>query len=245
MKAATFRRRRRPGFTIAEVMVTLTIMMLVIGGALGLYLSGLKAMYKDMQRLATNATIRKLTLQIAKETIDSSEFYVFPTYQSLDGTVNLATDLAPLVTDAYGTQIAYGDCLVLVTRSSDDTTANVRQIHIYYRIVTSPEQQGPLQFYESQDYGVAGTTTDLTTLLNAINLKVTPAYPGSTVLAPVARGRQEAGTATYYPVFSTESTGPAPTNHSVSLNIEVVNGTSANNQLSSSSFNYTISPRTK
>jgi hypothetical protein len=34
-----------------------------------------------------------------------------------------------------------------------------------------------------------------------------------------------------------------PTNDSVSINVEIINGTTANSMLSSSSFNYTISPR--
>jgi hypothetical protein len=234
---------RSRGFTVVEVMITMTIMMLVTAGALGLFLSGSKAMYKDMQRLITDGSLRKITLQVAKETIDSSEFYLFPNYLSLDGTVNLATDLSPLETDAYNTDVAYGDCLVLVTRVTVDDTSNVRQFRIYYRAVTSPDQQGELRYYEGTDYGVSGTATPLATLLNGVVLSTTPAYPGSRVLASITRGRKRTGLTTYYPIFSTESTGPTPTNESVSLNIEVINGSSVNNLLSSSSFNYTISPR--
>lgn len=237
------------GFTLTEVLITVTIMMLVSAGALAVFLNGSKAMYKDMQRLATDAALRKITLQVAKETIDSSEFYVFPTYEALDGNVDLVADLSPLYIDSVHTQVAYGDCLVLVTRVTVDDTSNVRQFRIYYRTVTSPDQQGELRYYEGTDYGTSGTATTLTSLLNTINLRTTPAYAGSRVLASIARGRQKSSTDTstypntYYPIFSTESTGTTPTNESVSLNVEVVNGSSVNNLLSSSSFNYTISPR--
>jgi Tfp pilus assembly protein PilV len=249
MKNLSAPARGQRGFTVAEVMITMTIMMLVSAGALAVFLNGSKAMYKDMQRLATDAALRKITLQVAKETLDSSEFYVFPTYASLDGSVDLTADLSPLYIDSSNTEVAYGDCLVLVTRVSIDMTAKVRQFRIYYRAVTSADQQGELRYYEGTDYGAGGTTTSLTNLLNTINLRTTPTFTGSRVLASVARGRLKSGTdtctypGTYYPIFSTESTGTTPTNESVSLNVEVVNGSSANNLLSSSSFNYTISPR--
>jgi hypothetical protein len=47
----------------------------------------------------------------------------------------------------------------------------------------------------------------------------------------------------FYPIFSSESSTATPVNDGVSINVEIINGTTAANQLSSSSFNYTISPR--
>jgi hypothetical protein len=132
---------------------------------------------------------------------------------------------------------------VLVTRVTVDQTSNVRQFRIYYRTVKTPEEQGELRYYESDDYGSDGTSTSLTSLLNAVKLKTTPAYPGTRVLASITRGKPKADGTGYFPVFSTQATVPAATNESVSLNIEVINGKSATNMLSSSSFNYTISPR--
>jgi hypothetical protein len=46
-----------------------------------------------------------------------------------------------------------------------------------------------------------------------------------------------------YPAFSTESPNSTPINGFVAINLEFVNGSTVNNLLSSSSFNYTISPR--
>ncbi len=248
MKTRPCQPARAAGFTLTEVLITITILGLVTAGALSVVVVGLKMMYKDTQRLTTDATLRKLTLSVAKETIDSTEFYVFPNYQALDGSVDLTNDIAPLnPTDpAPGeTQLASGDCLVLVTRVRADVTSNVYQFRVYYRPVTDPSVQAPLRYYESAPFGAdptQGTATPLTTLLNAVNLKTTPVYPGSVVLAKVTRGKPNPDGG-YFPVFSTEATVATPTNESVSLNIEVINGTTAFNQLSSSSFNYTISPR--
>jgi hypothetical protein len=220
-------------------------------------------MYKDTQRLVTNASLRKFTLQVAKETIDSSEFYLFPSYAALDGTVDLTADVSQLTTDAYDTQIAHGDCLVLVTRVTVDENSAVRQFRIYYRTTTNPNNTAAIRYYESKDYGAAGTSTSLGDLLNAVNLKSNWATTGSE-LGAISRGRQfttsgshwcplstppftSSNTCThandYYPIFSSESATVTATNESISINVEIINGTSANNQLSSSSFNFTISPR--
>ncbi|NBN96499.1 MAG: hypothetical protein EBV41_02565, partial [Actinobacteria bacterium] len=78
----------------------------------------------DTQRLITNASLRSFMAQISKETLDASYFYVFPSYTTLDGTLNLAADFSSLLQfqDAadndYDKWVAHGDCLVLVTRTS-------------------------------------------------------------------------------------------------------------------------------
>lgn len=243
------RRSRAGGYTLSEILITTTILGMVTAGTLAVFIMGMRSMYRDIERLSTDSTLRRLTLHVAKETIDSTEFYVFPTYESLDGSVNLVTDISPLdpaEPDEGETQLASGDCLVLVTRVSIDTTSNVRQFRIYYRPVKVAGATGALRYYESPLYGLenTGTATALTTLLNAVNLKTTPAFAGSREIAATTRGKPDPDNAgTFLPIFSTEATVPTATNESVSLNIEVINGSSSLNLLSSSSFNYTISPR--
>lgn len=243
MKISSPRRRRTAGFTLVEAMMAGTIASLVMAGTMATFMFGFRTMYKDNQRLATNATLRYFIAQVSKETLDATEFYVFPNYKSLDGNVDLVGDVSSLQADAFGTFLAYGDCLVLVTRVSATTTANVRQIRIYYRVTTDSEEIAPVRYYESTNWGAAGTSTALGTLINAINLSSNPTISGSRVIVNNARGRQQTGGTTVYPIFSTESATTSPTNDSVSINVEVINGASVNNMLSSSSFNYTISPR--
>ncbi len=232
------------GFTLVEAMVSSAIAAMVLGGTMVTFMFGFRTMYKDTQRLATNATLRYFIAQISKETLDATEFYVFPDYKDLDGSVSTSSDVASLQADSYGTFLAYGDCLVLVTRVSTSGSSNVRQIRIYYRVATNSATVAPVRFYEGQDYGASGTASSLTTLLNAINLKDYPSQSRTREMVAHARGRLKTGTSsTYYPIFSTESATMTPTNDSVSINIEVINGSEVNNLLSSSSFNYTISPR--
>lgn len=236
----------RAGFTLVEILVAMTISVLVMGLTLAVFTTALRAMYRDIQRLATDAALRSFTTQVAKETLDSTEFYVFPTYEKLDGDVDLSADVSSLSPDD-GVYQAFGDCLVLVTRVSTQATAPVRQFRIYYRVATSPDLQAPIRYYESGDYGSSGTSASLATLLNAVTLRTTPNIAGSRQVVANTRGRLRDPAPTVapfcYPIFSTDSETPTPTNDSVSINVEIITGTTVNNLLSSSSFHYTISPR--
>jgi hypothetical protein len=276
MKTAAIRSRRRAsrrGFTLVETMIAASLSFLTLGLVLGTFLFCLRSMYKDAQRMATNSSLRAFTAHVSKETIDSSEFHLFAGYAKLDGNVDLAADVAQPAGADYGTEATYGDCLVLVTRVTVDADADIRQFRIYYRVPanaagtatpSAPNNAGSIRYYESADYGAAGTATSLAALLNAVNLNANPHVSGSRRLVQTARGRPipaagahwcplatppfiAANRCThpddFYPIFSSESSTATPVNDGVSINVEILNATAAANQLSSSSFNYTISPR--
>lgn len=244
--------RRVSGFTLVEAMVTITIVGLVMTIALKTFVDALLIQYKDYQRLSTDGTLRYFIAQVAKQTLDASEFYVFPTYQSLDGAVNLTTDPSTQNTDNFNTYIGEGDCLVLVTRVNTDIANSVIQrFRIYYRVATSPDTQAPIRYYDSGDV-TSSAVTAVATLLNGVNLSTTPNITGSTQIVANCRGRLRtnySGTPSassspyYHPIFATESSTSTAVDTAVSINVEIINGTTTNNMLSSSSFNYTISPR--
>lgn len=263
------------GFTLVEVMISLAIVVAVMAMCMSSFLFSLRTMYKDNQRLATNASLRGFMAQISKETLDASTFYLFPYYTALDGSVNLLTDpcfpAAPLI-DAAGTEfdkwIAHGDCLVLITKTSLYRTSDIRQIRIYYRVTTNQttvNNEASIRYYETTDWGEGPAPTspitvgasnghlfsNLATELNAINLNSNPSLTGSKQLTARSKGRIVPSPYTgyaagdFYPVFSTESASANPAAGFISINIEFINGsnTGTNKLLSSSSFNYTISPR--
>ncbi len=76
MKTSLLRSRRSTGFTLAEVMISMTIVSMVMAMCMSTFLFGLRAMYKDTQRLATNANLRSFMAQISKETLDASYFWL-------------------------------------------------------------------------------------------------------------------------------------------------------------------------
>jgi prepilin-type N-terminal cleavage/methylation domain-containing protein len=263
-------RPSRSGFTLVEVMISMTIVTLVLGMAMSTFLFGLRTMYKDTQRLATNASLRAFMAQISKETLDASYFYLFPYYTSLTSTVNLATDTAPMTAfiyaadDDYDKWVAHGDCLVLVTKTSLYRTTDIKQIRIYYRVTTNQTDvnaEAAVRYYETPNTagpgdgwgeGTAAASnghTDVTAELRAINLNSNPLMAGTKLLNPRSKGRVIPAptspnvTGDRYPIFSSESPSASSTNGFISINVEFINGNTINNLLSSSSFNYTISPR--
>jgi len=240
-------------------------------------------MYKDNQRLATNASLRTFMAQISKETLNASYFYLFAYYTKLDTAVDLAVDpLLPAQSEDYTNPdydkwVAHGDCLVLITKTSKYRTTDIRQIRVYYRVTTNQattNAEAPLRYYETADWdeGPAPNNPDptnanptltnghpltgLATDLSAINLNGNPSRAGSRLISPRTKGKKVPpvlSTGTYpngpyvsgdlYPVFSSESPNQSATNGYISINVEFINGSTTNNLLSSSSFNYTISPR--
>lgn len=281
--------RPNSGFTLIEILISVSVLGSVMAMVLSSFVMMSRTMYKDNQRLATNASLRSFMAQISKETLDASCFYLFLNYAKLDGSVDLVADPVPLnqnadySDDAYDKWVAHGDCLVLVTKTSVHRTTDIRQIRIYYRRAKTQAEcnvDAPLRYYESPDWGEGSAddgnaSTDdtnghpfanLATYLNAINLNSSttgvsytsagtaynPAaadFAGSKLLTLRTRGRSVPAPYTPYaagdrfPMFSAESGTATASGGFISINVEFINGTTSNNLLSSSSFNYTISPR--
>ncbi len=279
MKTLTNSRRGPAAFTLVEVLISMGVVTIVLSMCMSTFLFGLRTMYKDSQRLETNASLRSLMAQISKETLDASFFYLFPYYTAIDTNVNLTADPSTMIQienaadDDYDKWVAHGDCLVLVTTTSQYRTTDIRQIRIYYRVVTNQTQrnsQATIRYYEtpdtagpglgwgegSPDDGNPGTNdgnghplSGLAAELNAINLAANPVRANTKQLVAKTIGRAVPSPYTpfapgdRYPVFSSESPDATATNGFIAINMEVVNGTTVNNLLSSSSFNYTVSPR--
>ena len=78
MKTFPHKKSAQAGFTLVEVLISLSIVTMVMAMALSTFLYGLRMMYKDNQRLATNTNLRYFMAQVAKATLDASEFYIYP-----------------------------------------------------------------------------------------------------------------------------------------------------------------------
>ena len=64
MKTSSSRPCGSAGFTLVEVMISMTIVSIVMGMCMSTFLLGLRTMYKDTQRLATNASLRSFMAQV-------------------------------------------------------------------------------------------------------------------------------------------------------------------------------------
>jgi len=259
------RRAGTAGFSLIELMISSTIVLLITSLAIGTSLFGLRMMYKDTERLQSNANLRTFISNITNKTVSSSFYYLFPYYTSLDGSVDLINDPSALTqiynaaNDTFDEYSAFGDCLVLVTKTSEFRTSDIRRVRIYYRVTTNQagaNADAALRYYETADWGEGNSTTsnghpvsNLAATLNAINLSTSPLITGSKLVNSRTRGRLVPSPSTpyvagdRYHIFSTLSPTASRTAGNISINVEFINGTTARNTISSSSFNYTISPR--
>lgn len=248
--------RASQGFTLVEVMMAMTILAVVVSMTMSQFLYGMRVLYRDSARAETNANLRRFTSNITRQTLDASEFYLFPYYTALDGNIDLTADKAALTIGADDIYDANGDCLVLITKTTDQTPVKIRRIRIYYRVTTNQttmNADAPIRLYDTGESGTwgenAGNThaySALKAALDGIVLSSAPTLSGSTEIYSRTRGRKKTASTDLYPIFSSASPSPSSSSDStVSINVEFLNGSNASGQklLSSSSFNYTISPR--
>lgn len=259
-------RRSSAGMTLVEIMVAMTIVVMAVGGALSVFLSGLKMMYKDSQRLENNRTLRSFLSKVSAKAVDSTEFYLLTNYASIDGSIDLSTgdpaswpgssNIAAPTANAYGSNTANGDCLVLISRTNTTSSGQIYAVRVFYRYTTSVSNQAPLRMYEMLFAGgpATGTTATVNTVLNSISInrgvgQYSDTVAGTAVATTVVQladksiGRIDTVTGTRLPIFAAEVPYPQPVQENVSINVEVINGINQNDKISSSSFNYIISPR--
>jgi hypothetical protein len=243
MKSFSSRRHSR-GFTLPEILITGSIATTVIGLTLGTFLMGLRTVTKDAKRLHTNGSLRHLTGHVARHTLGATGFYLFPSFASLDGNVDIVNDLSPN-DDPGGGFLFHGDCLVLETKTDTSANSRIRQIRIYYRApgLGQANNPGPIRYIEGRDYGPGGAPagTTVTTLLNTYNLAANANPASAKTLVESALGNpRTASPFGNYPIFSTvDNVAPGASAQNLSINAVLVSEGVAN----ASSLNYTISPR--
>jgi len=102
--------RRSPqlGFTMIEILISTTILMLAMGGIVLFLAQELRVYYYDSNRLSVNHDIRKFTQDLARDVDSASYFMIFPDYStrisnSKDGNVlnGGSGDFLLLVSCAY------------------------------------------------------------------------------------------------------------------------------------------------
>lgn len=129
--------KSRGGFTLAEVMVTLTILSLVLGMVLTFTVENLKASFVSEQKNKINYDIRKITNEMFNNSRDSNYFLLYKSFDDLDR--NEAGD-------RLGESNA-GDFLVLVYQSDpDDLNFGARDVEkiIGYYLTTTTTSEGEL-----------------------------------------------------------------------------------------------------
>jgi type II secretory pathway pseudopilin PulG len=150
-------RSRQGGFTLAETLIALTIMLMALACTLTLFTRELKSYFYDSHRLQLNRDIRKFTQDMATDVAASSYFMIFTDFQTrLNGTFdgNLPSgnsgDFLVLVSNAICVPDASNNPSVNGVAYAGLTvgTNYVYQMIGYYRDVPSPNSNnatGPVR----------------------------------------------------------------------------------------------------
>ncbi len=144
------------GFTMAEMMVALTIIGFTMAGVVAFTFQGLNVYAYDSGRLLVNNDMRKFTGAMTTDAVYSNYFRIYPDFATR------STTSSGVTTDAYVRDGQTGDFLVLVfadTNTSGVTTIN--RLIGYYR---DPDNTGigPVRKFDVtvSPATIIGTTTN-------------------------------------------------------------------------------------
>jgi prepilin-type N-terminal cleavage/methylation domain-containing protein len=141
------RSRRRRGMTLAEIMVSMTIMGVASVGVLRFLISGLNIYHYDQGRIKVNEDIRSFTQEMTTNAVYSNYFRLYSSF------TNRSTTVAGTTVDAGLNDGQSGDMLVLVFCDTNATTGKttVNRLVGYYRQPadpSSPSSTGPVRKFD-------------------------------------------------------------------------------------------------
>jgi prepilin-type N-terminal cleavage/methylation domain-containing protein len=143
--------QRRRGFTLVEIMISMSIFGVIMLGALTVYMQALNIYSYDEGKIQVNRDIRSLTMEMAANATYANYFLIYPDF-STRTTTTTTTDP---VTGATTTKISdlsvndgvSGDMLVLIFNDDADDTKVSRLIG-YYRAPTGSINEGPVRRFD-------------------------------------------------------------------------------------------------
>lgn len=153
----TFRsptRSRSSAFTLVEILVTTTLLMLVAAGIMRVFIQSLNTYYYDTGKILVNKDIRKFTSEMTENATYANYFKIFPAYNSLTRTVSTLINpsdpdqgFTTAIVDSSVNDGLSGDCLVLIYKDSTDDRKISRLVG-YFRAPetpTDPTSTGPVR----------------------------------------------------------------------------------------------------
>jgi len=143
--------RRPRGFTLVEIMVAMTLMLMISAGMLRVFLQVLNTYYYDTAKLQINHDIRTFTAAMSENATYANYFKIFPAYNNLTrSTTTLVNPNDPdqgyttAMTDTSVNDGQSGDCLVLVYKDLTNDTL-ISRIMVYFRSPDPVTNIGPVR----------------------------------------------------------------------------------------------------
>ena len=140
--------RRPRGFTLVEIMVAMTLMVIISAGLLRVFLQVLNTYTYDSAKLQINHDIRTFTSSMSENATYANYFKIFPAYNNLSRSVTTLVNpndpdqgYTTAMIDTSVGDGASGDCLVLVYKDTTDDT-KIGQIICYFRVPGPPDANG-------------------------------------------------------------------------------------------------------
>jgi len=153
--------RDQRGYTLVEILVAATIFGLASIGIFSFFIQALNIYHYEVGKLLVNRDIRNFTNEISSTATYANDFLIFPSYNNLSRTVNIANLISMDGEDAvyaYSTPIVdtsvndglSGDCLVLIFKDPDNDR-NVSRLVGFFRQppdAADPNSEGPVRKFD-------------------------------------------------------------------------------------------------
>jgi type II secretory pathway pseudopilin PulG len=186
MQSASPRPGRRAGFTLVEILVASSLMLMALGGILGLVVQTLRTFYYDRDRIAINRDIRTFTQDMATDAAYANYFMIFPSFAATDRSSGSGASAK----DSNVQDGLSGDFLVLVNQTVDATTGKslVTGLVGYYRDGTTTSD-GPVRRVSASVPSVDPTTLGSAPISSLLNTYMPATGSGSNfVVIQLAQG---------------------------------------------------------
>jgi prepilin-type N-terminal cleavage/methylation domain-containing protein len=148
----------RRAFTLVEIMVAMSIMVMIMAVLLRTFLEVLNTYKYDTAKILINHDIRRFTASMTEDATYSNYFKIFPAYGNLTRSVTTLVNpsdpdqgYTTALTDSSVADGQTGDCLVLVYKDTSDDT-KIARIICYFRnpgpTVNGVQQPGPVRRFD-------------------------------------------------------------------------------------------------
>ena len=241
--------RSRPGFTLVELMIATTLLVVAIGMGTGLFIELMRSFWVSKQKNVINGEVRKMNSMMINEARQANEIIAYETF---------AFDHRNQQSDRLGPTES-GDLLILVFLNSPEDYAlesltspgtarrRIEKVVGYYRLAPEYDDyfagafEGPLVRFERW-VPATNQTDDLETIINNFCQDI-ESNPSSGVehTAVIGGGGDTTTSMDYLEGLAKGRLFYVYSNGSIMVNGKITHGSQA--KMVTNTYNFTISPR--